>query len=487
MEFNDYVRVLRAHWLGVVLIVVAALLGATAFNLTQPKVYAANATGFVTTGQVDNPALGSVSDTLAKSRATSYVDIAESRAVATDVIRERHLQTSPQALINKIDVVQPTDTVLLKVTARASTPPGAKKLANSWVHALATEVQKIEDPSGKQKPGTLRVVPYESAALPSAPVSPQVARNLLLGLVLGLLLGFAYAVVRSRLDRRLRSINEVENRYDVNVLGSIPLASDLAHGTHERAAIAVETHAGESGSAEAFRKLRTNLRFMNVDNPPRVIVVTSPQPGDGKSTIAANLAAAIALGEQPCVLVDGDLRRPSVAESFGLVEGVGLTDVLAGEAHVKEVLQDVAGLPHLRVLASGSVPPNPSELLGSQSMRHLLRTLAGNATVVVDAPPLLPVTDAAVLTAVADGAFVVISAGRSLDHDLEAALNQLKVANGHTLGVIFNRVAKRGQDAGYYRSNYYRTEEPQKDLPGGAHSSRPDDEDNGPGRRRRAS
>lgn len=483
MEFNDYVRVLRAHWLGVVLIVVAALLGATAFNLTQPKVYAANATGFVSTGENTNPALGSVSDTLAKSRATSYVNIAESRAVADDVIKALGLHTSPQALIGHIDVVQPTDTVILAITARASTPPGAQKLANAWVHALAHEVQKIEDPSGKQKPGTLRVTPYESAELPSSPVSPQVTRNLLLGLVLGLLLGFAYAVIRSRLDRRLRSITEVEGRYGVNVLGSIPLATDLEHGPHERAAIAVENHARESGSAEAFRKLRTNLRFMNVDDPPRVIVVTSPQPGDGKSTIAANLAAAVALADQPCVLVDGDLRRPSVAESFGLVEGVGLTDVLAGEAEVKEVLQDVAGLPQLQVLASGSVPPNPSELLGSQSMRHLLRTLAANATVVVDAPPLLPVTDAAVLTAVADGAFVVISAGRSLDHDLEAALNQLKIANGRTLGVIFNRVAKRGQDAGYYRSSYYSAEQPQQ-PPGGAHSSRPDDPETGPGRRR---
>ncbi|HET8604264.1 MAG TPA: polysaccharide biosynthesis tyrosine autokinase [Marmoricola sp.] len=465
------------------LIVLAALLGATAFNLTQPKVYAANSTGFVTTiGSNDNPALGSVNDTLAKSRATSYVVIAEGRATAAEVIRTEHLDTTPQALIGRIDVVQPTDTVLLNITARASTPQGAKSLANAWVHALADQVQRIEDPQGKRKPGTLEVVPIEAAALPTAPVSPQITRNLLLGLVLGLLLGFAYAVLRSRLDRRLRSIQEVEARYGVNVLGSIPLTDDLAHGPHERAAIAVESHAGESGAAEAFRKLRTNLRFMDVDQPPRVIVVTSPQPGDGKSTIAANLAAAVALAEHPCVLVDGDLRRPSVAESFGLVEGVGLTDVLAGEARVDEVLQEVVGLPHLRVLASGSVPPNPSELLGSQSMRHLLRTMAEKATVIVDAPPLLPVTDAAVLTAVADGAFVVISTGRSRDQDLEAALSHLASANGRPLGVIFNRVAKRSQEAGYYRSSYYRSETAPEQNGRGEHVNR--EPETVPGRRR---
>ena len=482
MEFNDYVRVIRAHWLGVVLIVIAALLGATAFNLTQPKVYAANATGFVTTGAIDNPALGSVSDTLAKSRATSYVDVAESRATAQEVIQALGLHTSPQSLINDIDVVQPTDTVLLQITAHAASPKAAQSLANAWVHALAHQVQRIEDPSGKKTPGTLRVLPYDSAALPGAPVSPQVTRNLLLGLVLGLLLGFAYAVLRSRLDRRLRSVQEVEARYGVNVLGSIPLADDLAHGPHERAAIAVESQAGETGAAEAFRKLRTNLRFMDVDHPPRVIVVTSPQPSDGKSTIAANLAAAIALAEHPCVLVDGDLRRPSVAESFGLVEGVGLTDVLAGEAEVGDVLQEVAGLPHLRILASGSIPPNPSELLGSQSMRHLLRSMAEKATVIVDAPPLLPVTDAAVLTAVADGAFVVISTGRSRDQDLDAALAHLTAANGRTLGVIFNRVARRSRDAGYYRSSYYRSETTPVPTGRGEHVQR--EPETVPGRRR---
>ena len=196
---------------------------------------------------------------------------------------------------------------------------------------------------------------------------------------------------------------------------------------------------------------------MDIDNPPRVIVVTSPQQGDGKSTIAANLAAAVAVSGQPIVLVDADLRRPSIAESFGLVEGAGLTDVLVGRVETEDVLQQDAQHPNLSILAAGAIPPNPSEMLGSQVMHNLLRQLAQDAIVIVDAPPLLPVTDAAVLTAVADGAFVVVSTGKTLDTELESALGHLETVNGRALGVIFNRVARRDSAGGYY-TGYYQTE-----------------------------
>ena len=457
MELNDYLRILRAHWLGVLLIVVACVGAAEVYNLTQDKVYAANASGFVSTGGNQDPALGSVSDTLAKSRATSYVDLAKSRATANAVIDDLGLEDSPGSLIGRISVEQPPDTVLIKISAEGNTPNSAQELADAWVAALADQVAEIEDPQDRNRPGTLRLIPVEAAELPTAPISPNVPRNLLLGLALGLLLGLAYALVRSRLDRRLRSAAEVEQRFDVNVLGSIPLTQDLNVEKEHRARIAIEQMRDArtgSGPGEAFRKLRTNLRFMNVDHPPRVIVVTSPESGDGKSTVAGNLAATIGMAEQPVILVDADLRRPTVATSFGLVEGAGLTDVLTGEATVDDVLQTVADVPQLKVLAAGTTPPNPSELLGSQTMRHLLQELAERATVIVDTPPLLPVTDAAVVTAVADGAFVVVSAGKSLDTDLEAALNHLRVANARCLGVIFNRVSRKTTEGGYYQ-NYY--------------------------------
>ena len=188
-----------------------------------------------------------------------------------------------------------------------------------------------------------------------------------------------------------------------------------------------------ASTAEAFRKLRTNLAYMDVDHPPRIIVVTSPKQSDGKSTIAANLAAAIAIGGQPVTLIDGDLRRPTVADSLAIVDGAGLTDVLVGRVKAEQVMQDHPDVPGLRVMASGAIPPNPSELLGSHVMATLIADLSKDAMVVIDAPPLLPVTDAAVLTRAADGAIIVVTHGGTLDSELRASHRpHLEGARPHT-------------------------------------------------------
>lgn len=454
MELRDYIRILRAHWLGVVLITLAVLAVAALYTFTQPKVYAADANGFVSTGASGDAALGSVSDQLAKSRATSYVDIAKSRATAQAAADDLGIDVDPAALVGRISVQQPPDTVLIKISARGDSPKEAQLLADAWVAALAEQVESIEDPQGRELRGTPRVVPIESAALPSSPVSPQPTRNLALGLVMGLLLGFGYAMVRNVLDRRLRTVEAVESRFDVNVVGSVPVAPVLGHAPDERAQLALDTDREKTGAGEAFRKLRTNLTYMDVDNPPRIIVVTSPKPGDGKSTVSANLAAAIAASGQRVVLVDADLRRPTQATSLGLTEGVGLTDVLVGRVQATEAVQPSAEHDDLLVLAAGRIPPNPSELLGSQAMRTLVTTLAQDAMVILDAPPLLPVTDAAVLTANADGALVVITAGHTVDAELGTALGHLHDVSGRALGVILNKVPRRGANSGTYAGYY---------------------------------
>lgn len=461
MDLNDYLRVLRAHWVGVVLLTLAGLLAATAYNSSQPKIYAANANGFVSTALTDNAALASVNDSLAKSRAKSYVDLATSRATATLVIEDLGLDLDPAGLIGSISVEQPVDTVLLKITATASSPKLAQELADAWVAALAKEVDTIENPTGSSKSVAPRVVPVEAAALPGAPISPRTRLNLLVGLAVGLMLGWGYALLRSQLDRRLRSSANVEKAFGVPVVGSVPEAGSLSHPTYGLARLAVGEEGGgrSSEAAEAFRKLRTNLSYMDVDHPPRLIVVTSPHAADGKSTVAANLAAAIAISGQPVTLVDSDLRRPTVAQGMGLVEGAGLTDVLIGRATLDDVLQEHPAFPGLSVLAAGSTPPNPSEMLGSMAMSTVLQELATRGMVILDAPPLLPVTDAAVLTTHCDGSIVVIAYGKTRDSDLGDSLGHLNAINGRVLGVIFNRVPRRNSAGGYY-GNYYRSSTP---------------------------
>jgi capsular exopolysaccharide synthesis family protein len=456
VELTDYLRIARAYWRGIMALVLIGVALAAGYSLMQPRVYQADASGFVSAGESNNPAETSIGDTLAKSRATSYVDLAKSRATAQDVVTALKLTQSPSSLIGRISVTQPLDTVLIKISARAATPQEARRLADAWVAALARQVDAVENPSG-DKVKSLSVVPIESAELPMLPISPNVQRNVGLGFVMGLLLGMGYAVLRSQLDRRVRAADVVEREFGVTVAGMIPETPALTRGTKRRIPLVMSGASRQADpvhSAEAFLKLRTNLQFMNIDKPPRVIVVTSPLPGDGKSTVALNLAAALSMSGQPAVLIDGDLRRPVVAESVGLVEGLGLTDVLIGRVGFEDAVQRVGGLPHLAVLAAGGVPPNPSELLGSNAMVRLLTRLSKDYIVIIDAPPLLPVTDAAVLTAAADGALVVVSSGRTLDTQLRDALGNLKAVNGHTLGVVLNRVPPRSSTSGYYGGYY---------------------------------
>jgi capsular exopolysaccharide synthesis family protein len=458
MELSDYIRVVRAYWRGVVVLVLLGVGAAAAFSLTQPKVYQADAAGFVSTGTSSNAGEASVGDALAKSRATSYVDLATSRATAQDVIDDLGLRAAPASLISGITVTQPPDTVLIKISARASSPREAQRLADAWVRALKHEVDQVENPTGTLTQA-LRIVPIESAALPARPISPNTQRNIALGGLGGLVLGVGYALLRSQLDRKVRRAEDIERDFGVTVAGTVPASQAMVRRKGGLVPLVVldgpRKHHDPVHASEAILKLRTNLQFMDIDSPPRVIVVTSPLPADGKSTIAANLAAALAMSDRRVVLIDGDLRRPVVAESFGLIEGAGLTDLLIGRVKFADVAQHVGALPNLTIIAAGGTPPNPSELLGSRAMRRLLDKLADTGyTVIIDAPPLLPVTDAAVLTASSDGALVVVSAGQTVDSQLGAALASINAVQGHTLGVVLNKVSPKSLDTVEYGGYY---------------------------------
>lgn len=452
MELADYFRVLRNHWIAVSVSVIVCAVAAFAWSSTQPEVYQANSSGFVTSGSGGDPGLDNLNDTLSRSRAASYVALAKDRQTAAYVIEELGLETTPESLVGNIDAAQTPDTVVIQITARAGTPEGAQKLADAWVKALAERIRTIES-SGTATPGStggMRIEVSESAQLPTSPIAPQVERNVLLGALLGGLLGFGYAMVRSVLDKRLRSVEDVERIAQVPVAGSVP---EIGKGS--RIFVTATGTSLEAQAAEAMRKLRTNLSYMDVDSPPRAIVITSPKQGDGKSTVSVNLAIAIALSGQPVTLIDCDLRRPNVASTLGIDDSVGLTDVLAGRIALADALIEHDEFPSLTVLPAGTRPPNPSELLGSQAMRSVIETLSRHGMTILDAPPLLPVTDAAIVAHSADGALVVATAGRTTDTDLTTALGHLNRVHARPLGVILNRVSRRTVGAGNYYTYQY--------------------------------
>ncbi|EMY33587.1 lipopolysaccharide biosynthesis protein [Arthrobacter crystallopoietes BAB-32] len=462
LELRDYLRVLHTYWRGIVAIALVVTLLAFGWTFLQKPVYEAQSTGYViaNAGKDINTTLAA--DELARSKVKSYASVATSRPVAQAVSDELGLNLAPDELIERIEVETPLDTPELQITASAGDPAEARNLADAWVTALAAQVEEMET-AGSDAKAAVRVEPLAEAALPTSPVSPNIQLTLAIGAVLGLMLGLAYALIRNHLDRRIRSAEMIEKQFGVPVIGTIPV--DKRMQDHRQV---VETGAIESSSdrtahamSEALRELRTNLNFVDVDNPPRVIVVTSSVPGEGKSSVTANLAVTIAASGKRVVVVDGDLRRPVVTGMFNLVPGAGVTDVLSGQAELEDVLQVWGQVPNLAVLGAGRVPPNPSELLGSKAMSDMLKQLAEHATVLIDAPPLLPVTDAAILSKISDGAMVVINAGKTTLDEIDKAFGNLVKVDAHILGAILNRVPTQGADAaqyGYY-GQYYQQDE----------------------------
>lgn len=453
MELSDFLRVLRAHWMPIAAATLLGVLIAGLWSIVQPRVYTAEASGYVAATGASDLGSSMVGDQLAQSKVKSYLTIGSWRSVAESAIAELGLDATPESVVSRVTVTNPTGTVVLQVSAKASTPEAARDLAEAWIRGMIAEIAAIEGANGATAPVTL--VPGDSARLPTSPSSPNTKQNLALGALLGLLIGVGYAVVRDRLDRRIRSAEGVERSTGLAAVGALPFESGLEKEPRLLSFVSDARGGDLAALGEAFRGLRTNLQYMSVDDPPRAIVVTSPLPGDGKSTTAANLAITLASSGQRTVLIDADLRRPSVATLFQLPDDAGLSDVLASRVAVEDVLQPVAGAGEaLSVLTAGPIPPNPSEILGSDRMRRLIANLSQTALVIIDSPPLLPVTDSAMISTRSDGALVVVSTGRTTYEELGHALDLLDKAKGKALGVVLNRVPRTGSGALYYGYQY---------------------------------
>lgn len=301
----------------------------------------------------------------------------------------------------------------------------------------------------------------QPAGLPTTPFTPQPLRNIGLAVVLGLTLGLGLAYLRDHLDDALRSEHDVQKLVGRPILGRIPLWDHAGRGR----VITVAEPA--SPVSEAYRTLRTNVRFLSPGGALGSVLVTSPAVSEGKTTTAANLAVAFARLGTRVLLVDADLRRPNIDRTFATARTPGLSEVLVGEVEATDALQDV-GVKNLRVLPAGTIPPNPSELLGSPAMAGLLRTFESMADLVlVDAPPLLAVSDSVALTANVAHVIMVVQQGSTGRSAVRASVEQLANVNTTVAGVVLNAITEG--DGGYQYQYYYReyTAEPEATAPTG--------------------
>ncbi len=296
--------------------------------------------------------------------------------------------------------------------------------------------------------GSLRIV--QPAVSPAAPVSPRVPLNVGLGAVLGLLIAAGTALFIERLDDKVRTPERVYQASGYTTVGKLHPVKGGSPGPDSLA---------RSMVAEAYRKLRTNLQFSSLDQPWRSLLITSPGPGDGKTTVASNLAVILAQEGKQVILVDSDLRLPTIHQQFGVANERGLTNLLVDEA--LSIQQVLVGTPYqqLRLLTSGPMPPNPAELAGSERLANLLQRLLDETDVVLlDSPPILAVTDAVVLATRADATLLVVNTLHTRIPQLAAAQETLENVGAHVIGVALNRCMADGLThyadyyAGYYGS-----------------------------------
>jgi len=448
MELKDYLRIARQRWMAIAVVTLLAIGLGTLMTLRATPQYSSSARLFISTSQSDS-ADALQGGTFSLQRVKSYANLLTGEEISRRVVEKLNLSESPRQLASQISAVAQLDTVVLSISVTDPDPKKAQLLTQTVSQEFVKYIKELETPEGKTT-APVKASIVDKATEPGGPVSPNPTRNLALAAILGLLLGAGIAVVRDSFDTSIKTTDDLELASNGSpLLGSIhfdktapkyPLITMLS------------SHAPRT---ESFRVLRTNLQFVNVDSDSKVYVVTSALPGEGKSTTTVNLAITLAESGKRVVLVEADLRRPKAVSYLQLEGAVGVTTVLVGRIELADAIQGWSG--NFDVLAAGSTPPNPAELLQSQGMNRLLTNLRREYDIVlIDAPPLLPVADAALLAASSDGAILVVHHGVTTKDQVRAAVGRLESVGARLIGTVINMspIPKRGQSGYGYGYGY---------------------------------
>ena len=517
MELRRQLAFLRSS---LPLVIATTLLGAvSAFVVSQflPPTYEARV--IVAVGQTADGGSGDFNSLQVSQRLSqTYAALAVTNIAATEVIETLDLDTTPEELLRHVRAEAPLESTLLTITVDDPAADEAARIANAFAARMVAldmsatdetvaemlafveedlqairaqidsteqridELLAIEDPTaaelaelaGRENliatlratfvnllqisttgggPNQLSVA--DPATPPPTPVSPRVLINVALGAILGLVIGVALAYTRRRLDDTIRTPEELEAVSGLPVLGTIvQMPGDAKRGLMYRMATLLYPR---SPAAEGFRHIRTGAEFASHDTVLRTLLVTSAMPGDGKTTIAANLAVAFAQAGRTVCLVDADLRKPEVHNTFRVANEAGLAEMLQGDEYTFETITHPSEVDGLRILTAGSMPANPAELIASPRMRSILAGLAAKVDLLIlDSPPLQAVTDAAILASLTDGTILVTAAGRTRRALVVRAVETLARVGARSLGAVLNGINEReGEEAAFGYFSYY--------------------------------
>ncbi len=427
MTVRELLTVMRTRW-RIIAVCVLAVVGVTAVvTTTIPRVYQATARVYLSTTKAkgDNGQTGTY--VITRQDLNTYVEVLG----APDVMNALRTKVGVPAgtPLNVTATVSDLSNVL-DFTVTGGDPQLVADTANAAGPVLAAQAEQFS-PLLALNGQSVTARPIAPATVPGSPVSPNVTRNLMLALLAGLVIGVGLALIRHATDTKIRTEKDIRAYSDRPILAKLPVVKDEG-GT---LTLADNPH---SHHAEAIRRLRTNILFVDVTTQGHSFVITSANPGEGKTTISVNLAMAMADTGSKVLLIDGDLRNPSVAKTMGIEGSSGLTTILLGRARPDEVIQRWRDTT-LHVLPAGQIPPNPSELLGSEAMSQLFQKLSQDFDfILVDSPPINPVIDAVLLHRLTNGLLMVVAAERTRRRELESALRSLETVEVPVAGFALN-------------------------------------------------
>lgn len=458
METQEYLEVLRKRWLVIAVLGVLGGLAGLGLGFVTPAMYQSTSSVYVASQHGNTTSELLQGATFTQNLVESFAQLVTMPEVLDPVIDELGLDMSSTELARSITVDNRLNTVIIDVTVADSSPERAASIAGAVTDSLARAVKEL---SPKDSSAMKTVAP---PTVPAYPFSPNTRFLAATGLILGLMLGGAYAVGRELLNTRVRGEKDLERISDAPLVGSIPQLrgpgglrrmrkTARLQGNRprtDRDPRAIVMLSDPSGfAAESYRRLQTNLEFSDVDHTIKSVVITSTFPNEGKSTVAINLALAMAEHSERVLLIDADLRKPSVANYCQIEGAVGLTSILVGEATFDDAIQKWAG-GTVDVLPAGAVPPSPNRLLGSEAMAALMDELQRSYDfIVVDSPPLAPVSDALALGRMTDGVIVVTRYASTRRQQLARTLGELGAVSARIYGVVLNCVTER-LPSGYY-------------------------------------
>lgn len=419
MTPNEFLMILRKQWLTLVVLGLVGAMTGFAVSRFTPETFEATSSVFVSTQRGNTAAELAQGSTFTREVVQSYAQLASKPIVLDQVVGRLKLPVSSRELAKAVEAKTPLNTFIVEITVTDHSPEMAADIANAIAAELSVAVERMSPKSAENLP----IVKLESVAVATPPHISSGPGALILvttGLAIGLGLGYVFVLSRGVLDTRIRTESDLQRLVEVPVLSVIPRDSEATEG---------------------YRRLATNIEFLDPDSKISSVAVTSSRPDEGKTTTAVRLALTARERAPRVLIVDADLRCPSVANYCGIETAVGLTSVLSGHVALAQAVQPWNSI---HILPAGPAPSNPAQIVNSKALAELMSEISRSYDfVVVNCPPLLTVADSLALSRLTDGALIVVAAKTTRNHHLLASLAALETVNSRTLGLVLNSARPR--------------------------------------------